>query len=236
MRDARSFLKNLFLRAVETADPMQNIARHLPPKPDGRLLVVGAGKASARMAEAVETVYGPCEGLVITRYGHARPCRGIEIAEASHPIPDMAGMEATRRILNLLAETGPDDFVLALVSGGGSALLSAPANGIDLSEKRALTDSLLACGAPIGDINGVRKQISAVKGGRLAAVAYPSKMLALMISDVPGDNPGDIASGPTVGDAGNAARAIEVLRRWNVTPPDSIARYLEKGGNPVTAR
>ena len=233
MQDARSFLKNLFFRAVGTADPMQNIARHLPPRPDGRLVVVGAGKASARMAEAVETVYGPCEGLVITRYGHARPCRGIEIAEASHPVPDMAGLEATRRILNLLAETGPDDFVLALVSGGGSALLSAPANGIDLSEKQALTDSLLACGAPIGDINGIRKQISAVKGGRLAAAAYPSKTLALMISDVPGDNPGDIASGPTVGDAGNASRAIEVLRRWNVTPPESISRYLEKGGNPL---
>lgn len=233
MKDPHTFLRHLFDRAVEVADPMQSLNNALPPKPAGRLVVVGAGKASARMAEAVEAVYGPCEGLVITRYGYARPCKGIEIVEAAHPVPDEAGMIATRRMLDLLADTGPDDLVLALISGGGSALLTAPADDITLDEKRALTDALLASGAPIGDINGIRKQISAVKGGKLAAAAYPSRMLALMISDVPGDNPGDIASGPTVGDTGNAARALETLKRWNVTPPASIAAYLERGGNPL---
>ncbi|MEM7076034.1 MAG: glycerate kinase [Pseudomonadota bacterium] len=227
------FLRGLFDRAVEVADPMQSLGDVLPDKPDGRLIVVGAGKASARMAEAVEAKYGPCEGLVITRYGYARPCTGIEIVEAAHPVPDEAGMNATRRMLELLAELGEDDTVLALISGGGSALLMAPAGGITLNEKQALTDDLLASGAPIGVLNGIRKQISNVKGGKLAAAAHPARMLALMISDVPGDNPGDIASGPTVGDAGDAALALEHLNAWNVTPPTSIARFLTQGGDPM---
>ncbi len=233
MQDPFKFLRHLFDRAVEVADPMRSLAAALPPKPDGRLVVIGAGKASARMAEAVETVYGPCDGLVITRYGYARPCQGIEIVEAAHPVPDQAGMEATRRMLDLLSDTGPDDFVLALISGGGSALLTAPAGDITLSEKQALTNALLASGAPIGEINGIRKQISAVKGGKLAAAAYPSRMLSLMISDVPGDDPGDIASGPTVGDTGDAARALAALDTWGVVPPASIAAYLEGGGMPI---
>ncbi|MEO3414637.1 glycerate kinase [Roseovarius sp. CAU 1744] len=233
MQDSTAFLRQLFHRAVEVADPMRTLADALPPRPEGRLLVIGAGKASARMAEAVEAEYGPCEGLVITRYGYARPCKGIEIVEAAHPVPDEAGMQATRRMLDLLAGTGPDDFVLALISGGGSALLTAPAGDITLAEKQALTNALLASGAPIGEINGIRKQISAVKGGKLAAAAHPSRMLALMISDVPGDNPGDIASGPTVGDTGDAARALDALRRWNVTPPASVLSYLEGGGMPL---
>ncbi len=233
MQDIFAFLRQLFDRAVEVADPIRTLGAALPPRPDGRLIVIGAGKASARMAEAVEASYGSCEGLVITRYGYGRPCKGIEIVEAAHPVPDEAGMQATRRLLDLLAGTGPDDFVLALISGGGSALLTAPAGDITLAEKQALTDALLASGAPIGEINGIRKQISAVKGGKLAAAAYPSKMLALMISDVPGDNPGDIASGPTVGDAGDAARALAALKRWNVTPPVSVRSYLEGGGMPL---
>lgn len=233
MQDIFAFLRQLFDRAVEVADPIQTLETALPPKPEGRLIVVGAGKASARMAEAVEAVYGPCEGLVITRYGYGRPCKGIEIVEAAHPVPDEAGMLATRRMLNLLETTGPDDHVLALISGGGSALLTAPAGDITLEEKQTLTNALLASGAPIGDINGIRKQISAVKGGKLAAAAYPSKMLTLMISDVPGDDPGDIASGPTVGDTGDAARALAALARWNVTPPPSIRAYLEGGGMPL---
>lgn len=231
--DPLPFLRHLFDRAVEVADPMRSLAQALPPKPKGRLVVVGAGKASARMAEAVETAYGPCEGLVITRYGYARPCKGIEIVEAAHPVPDVAGMQATRRMLDLLDGTGPEDFVLALISGGGSALLTAPAGDITLSEKQALTNALLASGAPIGEINGIRKQISAVKGGKLAAAAYPSRMMALMISDVPGDDPGDIASGPTVGTTGDAARALTALKRWNVTPPTSVATFLEAGGTPL---
>jgi hydroxypyruvate reductase len=226
-------LRALFDRAVAVADPMQSLAAALPPKPPGRVVVIGAGKASARMAEAVEAEWGPCEGLVITRYGYARPCRGIEIVEAAHPVPDAAGVTATRRMLDLLATLGEGDFVLALISGGGSALLCAPADGITLAEKQALTQALLASGAPIGEINGIRKEISAVKGGRLAAAAWPARMLTLLISDVPGDDPGDIASGPTVGHRGDAVRALAVLDRWGVVPPASIRRHLEAGGDPV---
>ncbi|MHA7888612.1 glycerate kinase type-2 family protein [Roseicyclus sp.] len=223
----------MFDRAVAVADPMQSLAAALPPKPEGRVVVIGAGKASARMAEAVEAEWGPCEGLVITRYGYGRPCRGIEIVEAAHPVPDMAGVEATRRMLDLLGTVGEGDFVLALISGGGSALLCAPAAGITLDEKQALTQALLASGAPIGTINGIRKEISAVKGGRLAAAAYPARMLALLISDVPGDDPGDIASGPTVGHDGSAGRALAALDKWGVCPPASIKAFLEAGGDPV---
>ncbi|MBF9048358.1 DUF4147 domain-containing protein [Rhodobacterales bacterium LSUCC0031] len=223
----------LFDRAVAVADPMQSLAAALPPKPPGRVLVIGAGKASARMAEAVEAAWGPCEGLVITRYGYGRRCQGIEIVEASHPVPDQAGVLATRRMLDLVTGAGADDFILALISGGGSALLCAPASGITLDEKQALTQALLASGAPIGEINGIRKEISAVKGGRLAAAAYPARMLALMISDVPGDDPGDIASGPTVGHDGSAARALAALARWGVTPPPAIKAFLDAGGDPV---
>jgi len=231
--DPPVFLRALFDRAVAVADPMRALAAHLPPKPPGRVVVVGAGKASARMAEAVEAAWGPCEGLVITRYGYGRPCRGIEIVEAAHPVPDAAGVAATRRMLDLLAGLGEGDFVLALISGGGSALLCAPAAGITLAEKQALTRDLLASGAPIGDINGIRKEISAVKGGRLAAAAWPARLMALMISDVPGDDPGDIASGPTVGHRGDAARALATLERWHVAPPASVASFLKAGGDPV---
>ena len=231
--DPQTLLRALFDKAVEVADPMQSLAAHLPDKPEGRVIVVGAGKASARMAEAVEAAWGPCEGLVITRYGYGRPCAGIEIVEAAHPVPDLAGVEATQRMLALLETAGAGDFVLALISGGGSALLCAPAPGITLDEKRSLTDALLASGAPIGEINGIRKQISAVKGGKLAAAAWPAQMLALLISDVPGDDPGDIASGPTVGDNGDAARALTALSRWGVVPAPSIQSFLEAGGAPL---
>jgi glycerate 2-kinase len=228
-----TLLRAMFDAAVTVADPMRSLARYLPPKPEGRVVVIGAGKASARMAEAVEAEWGPCEGLVITRYGYARPCEGVEIVEAAHPVPDAAGVAATARMLDLLAGCGPDDFVLALISGGGSALLIQPADRITLAEKQTLTQALLASGAPIGEINGIRKEISAVKGGRLAAAAHPARMLALLISDVPGDDPGDIASGPTVGHTGDAARALAALRHWGVTPPPSIQTYLEAGGDPV---
>lgn len=234
MQDPATFLRSLFDRAVEVADPMQSLAAVLPAKPKGRLVVVGAGKASARMAEAVEAEYGPCEGLVITRYGYARPCNGIEIVEAAHPVPDAAGEHATKRMLDLLQGCAEDDTVLALISGGGSALLTAPAADISLSEKQTLTDALLASGAPIGEINAIRKQISAVKGGKLAAAAFPASMLALMISDVPGDNPGDIASGPTVGNSGTAAAALKTLSRWGVMPPATIGRFLAAGGAPLS--
>jgi hydroxypyruvate reductase len=229
------FLRDLFMVAVARADPMLCVPAHLPPKPDGRVVVLGAGKASARMAEALEATWGPCDGFVITRYGYGRPCQGIETVEASHPVPDRAGVDATRRLLEIADGLGADDTVVMLVSGGGSALLCAPADGITLYDKQALSAAMLASGMPIGDINGIRKEVSAVKGGRLAAAIYPAKLHALLISDVPGDDPSDIASGPTVGYAGDAARAVATLARWGVTPPDAIAVFLAAGGTPMAA-
>lgn len=226
-------LRRLFEAAVAAADPMKTVPRALPPKPDGRVIVIGAGKASARMAEAVETAWGPCDGLVITRYGYGRQMQGLRLVEAAHPVPDQAGIDATAEMRDLLAGLGEGDFVLALISGGGSALLTAPAEGLSLDDKQEVTRALLASGAPIGDINGIRKELSAVKGGRLATTAYPARMLCLMISDVPGDDPGDIASGPTVGHTGSAGLALQTLAKWGVTPPASVRAFLEKGGDPV---
>lgn len=224
--EAGRLLERLFARAVEVADPMRSIAAQLPDRPAGRVVVVGAGKASARMAEAVEAVWGPCEGLVITRYGYGRPCRGIEIVEAAHPVPDAAGALATARMLDLLSELGEDDFVLALISGGASALLVAPVAGVTLDEKRAVNAALLASGAPIDRMNTVRKHLSRVKGGQLAAAAHPARMLALMISDVPGDDPAFIGSGPTVGESTTPADARDVLARWQIAVPGSVTRAL----------
>ncbi|WP_111734805.1 glycerate kinase type-2 family protein [Roseovarius amoyensis] len=220
-------LRSLFDRAVAVADPMRSLARHLPDRPSGQVVVVGAGKASARMAEAVEAAWGPCEGLVITRYGHARPCRGVEIVEAAHPVPDEAGLVATRRMLALLDGLGEGDFVLALISGGASALLVQPAGAITLNEKRAINAALLASGAPIGQINTVRKHLSRVKGGQLAAAAWPARMLALMISDVPGDNAGDIGSGPTVGETSTPTEARTILYRHAIAMPASVRAVLD---------
>ncbi len=222
--DPRAFLTALFRRAVDEADPMKVIPGHLPPRPEGRLLIVGAGKASARMAEAVEAHYGPCEGLVITRYGYARPCTGIEIVEAAHPVPDAAGEAATSRMLEMLSGLGPDDLVLALISGGGSALLCAPAEGLTLADKTAVNAALLASGAPIGEMNVVRKHLSRVKGGQLAAACHPARVISLLISDVPGDDPGQIASGPTVGDASRPDDALAILDRWRV----DVAAHLRQ--------
>ena len=224
--DPQTLLRALFDRAVAVADPMRSLAQHLPPKPDGRVVVIGAGKASARMAEAVEAVWGPCEGLVITRYGYARPCRGIEIVEAAHPVPDDAGFAATARMLELLDGLGDGDFVLALISGGASALLVAPVEGVSLAEKQAVNAALLASGAPIDRMNAVRKHLSRVKGGQLAATAFPARILALMISDVPGDDPAYIGSGPTVGDAATVSDARAVLHDWKIAVPDSVSRAL----------
>lgn len=228
--DHATFLRSLFDRAVEVADPMRSLARFLPDKPAGRVVVIGAGKASARMAEAVEAAWGPCEGLVITRYGYGRPCRGIRIVEAAHPVPDAAGAAATAEMLDLLTGLEESDFVLALISGGASALLVAPTKGVTLAEKQAVNAALLASGAPISAMNVVRKHLSRVKGGQLAAAAYPARMLALMISDVPGDDPAFIGSGPTVGDATTPADAAEVLRRWSVPVPASVLGALARSG------
>ncbi|MBG6160153.1 hydroxypyruvate reductase [Labrenzia sp. EL_159] len=219
-------LRQLFQRAVEVADPMKSLAAFLPEKPDGRVVVVGAGKASARMAEAVEDVWGPCEGLVITRYGYGRPCQGVEIVEAAHPVPDEAGLVATRRMLDLVGSLEDNDFVLALISGGASALLIAPAGEISLSEKQDVNQKLLNSGAPIGQMNTVRKHLSAVKGGQLAAAASPARMLALLLSDVPGDDPAEIGSGPTVGDASRSEDAKAILEQWGIAVPVSVQDVL----------
>ena len=232
----RDFLRALFDTAVAAADPMICVPAALPPKPSGRVVVIGAGKASARMAEAVESVWGPCEGLVITRDGYGRPTTGIEIVEASHPVPDARGFEATARMQALVAGLGPDDFVLALISGGGSALLVQPAGAITLAEKQAVNDALLASGAPIGEMNIVRKHLSRVKGGQLAAAAWPARMLALMISDIPGDDPALIASGPTVGDVSTPADARAILARWSIAVPRSVEDVLAGGDRRPCAR
>lgn len=221
-----ALLRQMFDRAVAVADPMRSLAAFLPPRPLGRVVVVGAGKASARMAEAVEAAWGPCDGLIITRYGYARPCQGIEVVEAAHPVPDAAGQAATERMLTLLNNLGDGDFVLALVSGGASALLTAPAQGVTLADKQALNAALLASGAPIDRMNAVRKHLSRVKGGQLAAAAYPARMLALLISDVPGDDPAFIGSGPTVGDTSTAAQALDVIARFGVVAPASVLAAL----------
>ena len=227
------FLRRLFDRAVEVADPMRSLKDFLPEKPDGRVIVIGAGKASARMAEAVEAVWGPCEGLVITRYGYARPCQGIEIVEAAHPVPDEAGLEATARMLSLVDTAGEGDFVLALISGGASALLVQPVAGVSLAEKQAVNQALLASGAPIDRMNTVRKHLSRVKGGQLAAAAWPAELLALIISDVPGDDPAFIGSGPTVGDPSSPDDALAVIDRWKVAVPRSVREALSHGSGVV---
>lgn len=228
-----ALLRALFDRAVAVADPMRAIPQALPARPKGRVVIVGAGKASARMAEAVESVWGPCEGIVITRYGHARPCQGVEVVEAAHPVPDAAGAKATARILDLLSGLGEGDFVLALISGGASALMVAPVAGVSLDDKRAVNTALLASGAPIDRMNTVRKHLSRVKGGQLAAAAYPAQMLALMISDVPGDDLAFIGSGPTVGDASTPQEAWMALERWSVTVPASVRAALRWGSGVV---
>ncbi len=231
--DPAALLRRLFDRAVEMADPMRSLAGFLPDKPEGRVVVIGAGKASARMAEAVEAAWGPCEGLVITRYGYARPCRGIQIVEAAHPVPDQAGVDATVRMLALLDGLRPGDFVLALISGGASALLCAPVPGVTLAQKQALNAALLASGAPIDRMNTVRKHLSRIKGGQLAAAAFPARMLCLMISDVPGDDPAFIGSGPTVADGSTPQDALAVLDQWSVVVPETVSAALKAGSGVV---
>ncbi len=231
--DTKQFLTELFRAAVTAADPMQTLASALPEKPNKRILVIGAGKASARMAEAVEAHWGPCEGLVITRYGYARPCEGIEIVEAAHPVPDLAGLKATNRILELVKSADENTYILALISGGASALLTSPAGTITLSEKQKLNGDLLASGAPITQMNIVRKHLSNVKGGQLAAASYPAELLSLMISDIPGDDPAFIGSGPTVGDNSTVHDARAILERYEIEIPSSVEAALSKPSGVV---
>jgi hydroxypyruvate reductase len=241
---ARKLLRALFEAAIAAADPRVTLPPLLPPPPKGRTIVIGAGKSSALMAQVVEQHFAaPLSGLVVTRYGHAAPTRFIEVVEASHPVPDAAGEAAARRILDLVRGLTPDDLVLALISGGGSALLSLPAPGLTLADKQAVNRALLASGATIGEMNAVRKHLSAIKGGRLAAAAHPARVLTLAISDVPSDSLSVIASGPTVPDETTFADARAIIARRGVQVPEAVARHLAaaesetpKPGDPRLAR
>ena len=245
--DARACLRRMFDAAVAAASPDLTVPANLPSRPRGRTVVVGAGKAAAAMARAVETHWPadrPLTGLVVTRYGHGvGPLNRIEVVEASHPVPDAAGQEAARRMIEAVRGLGPDDLVLCLISGGGSALLSLPAPGLSLADKQAVNRALLKSGAAIRDINCVRKHLSAIKAGRLAVAAAPAEVVSLIISDVPGDDPSVIASGPTAPDASTLAQARGALRRYAVAVPPAVLALLDdpeaetpKPGDPVFAR
>ncbi len=226
----REFLRSLFDAAVASAQPALCIPPHLPPAPRGRTIVIGAGKASAAMARAVEDHWaGPLCGLVVTRYGYEVPCSRIEIAAAAHPVPDAAGLTAANRILELVRGLQPEDLVLCLISGGGSALLPVPLPGLTLAHKQAVNRALLQSGATIGEMNCVRRHLSAIKGGRLAAACHPARVVTLLISDVPGDFPADIASGPTVGDPTTCDDALAILARYRIEVPPEVREVLQSG-------
>jgi len=231
--EPRDLLQQMFKAAIGSAQPALCIPRHLPPAPKGRLIVIGAGKASAAMARSVEEswVGEIAGGLVVTRYGYAVPCRRIEIVESGHPVPDAAGLAAAQRMLELVKGLHADDLVLCLISGGGSALLPLPLPGITLEDKQTISRTLLKCGASISEINCIRRHLSAIKGGRLAAACYPAQVLTLLISDVPGDNPTDIASGPTAADSTTCADALAIIRRYGVDLPQHILDILESGSS-----
>ena len=227
----RELLLGSFRAALAAADPLQIVGHHLPPPPRGRTVVVGAGKAAASMAAAVEARWpngAPLEGLVITRYGHGVPTKRIRVIEAGHPVPDEAGQAAAREILAAARALGPDDLLLALVSGGGSALLALPVERVSMADLKAVTRALLASGAPIQDMNTVRKHLSAIQGGQLAA-ATKARVLALVISDVTGDDPTHIGSGPCAPDPTTYSDALEILDRFGVDPPASIRSHLDDG-------
>ena len=230
MRDPEVLLRRMFDAAIAAAQPALCLPAHLPQPPKGRLVVIGAGKASAAMARAVEDNWpGPLEGLVVTRYGYGVPCKRIEIVEAAHPVPDAAGIEAAQRILKMVQGLSEDDLVLALISGGGSSLLAAPGPGLTLQDKQAVNKALLKSGANISEMNCVRRHLSALKGGRLAAACHPAKVVTLLISDVPGDDPIDIASGPTVPDPTTCEDALGIIRRYGIDVPPNVLGLLTSG-------
>ena len=250
MTDPQTVLRHLYDLAVQRALPLHNTAAHLPSPPKGRTLVLGAGKAGGAMAQAVEALWpldAPLSGLVVTRYGHTPPRPAglperIEVVEAAHPVPDAAGLHAAERILALTQGLTADDLVLCLISGGGSALLTLPAEGMDLQLKQDINRQLLACGANIAEMNCLRKHLSRIKGGRLAAACAPARVVTLTISDVPGDDPSIIASGPTVADATTCADALAILRRYAIAVPREVEQALRLGtwetpkpGSPVFA-
>ena len=230
--DPKKFLTSLFDAAVAAADPELVIRANLPAKPKGRTIVIGAGKGSAQMAAAFERAWAekndaPLEGVVVTRYGYGAPCERIEIIEAAHPVPDEAGLQASKRLFDAVSNLTEDDLVVALVSGGGSALLPSPPEGLTLEDEIAVNKVLLASGAPISAMNAVRKHLSTIKGGRLAAAAHPAKVFSLVVSDIPGDNPAFVASGPTVPDETNRDEALKIIERYRLDLPEAVLAHIK---------
>ena len=242
--DPRAFLESLFHAAVAAADPEKVLAANLPEKPKGRTVVIGAGKGAAQMARAFERLWdGPLEGVVVTRYGYGAPCERIEVLEAAHPVPDENGLAASARLSAAVSGLTQDDLVVALVCGGGSALLPSPAGDLTLADEIAVNRALLASGAPISAMNAVRKQVSRIKGGRLAALAHPARVVSLVVSDIPGDNPALVASGPTISDATTRADALRLIERYRLDLPENVMRHIRDGkdepplpGDPRFAR
>ncbi|KQZ41224.1 MULTISPECIES: glycerate kinase [unclassified Ensifer] len=225
--DPRRFLEALFTSAVAAADPEKVIAANLPARPKGRTVVVGAGKGAAQMAAAFERHWdGPLSGVIVTRYGYAAPCETIEVLEASHPLPDENGLLASKRLLAEVGGLTADDLVVALVCGGGSALLPSPPPGLTLEDEIAVNRALLASGAPISAMNAVRKHVSMIKGGRLAAAAYPAKVVSLIVSDIPGDDPALVASGPTLADASTREDALTLIERYSLNLPAKVMAWI----------
>jgi glycerate 2-kinase len=230
MTTPRDLLRQMFDAAINAVQPAHCVPAHLPAPPSGRLIVIGAGKASAAMARAVEDHWqGELTGLVVTRNGYAVACKRIEIVEAAHPVPDATGLAAARRIWQMVQGLSAEDLVLCLISGGGSSLLPLPLEGLTLEDKQAVNRALLKSGASISEMNCVRRHLSAIKGGRLAAACHPARVVSLLISDVPGDNPIDIASGPTVPDPTTCADALAIIRRYEIDVPSSVLEVLESG-------
>ncbi len=228
IRDPKSFLVSIFQAAVAAADPRLTIKKHLPQRPKGRLIVVGAGKGSAQMAAAFEKAWdGPISGLVVTRYGYGAACERIEVIEAAHPVPDQAGLVASHRLVNTVSGLSEDDLVVALISGGGSALLPSPPAGLTLADEIAVNEALLASGAPIAAMNTLRKHVSMIKGGRLAAAAWPARVVSLVVSDIPGDNPALVASGPTVPEGATRADALRIVETYRMKLPDAVMAHLK---------
>jgi len=223
----RRFLTGLFNAAVASADPVRALQPHLPPRPAGQTIVVGAGKGAAQLAVAFEQLWKwPLSGVVVTRYGHGAVCKHVRVLEASHPVPDRSGLEASAALLDAVSGLGPDDLVVALICGGGPALLPAPPGELTLSDEIALNQALLASGAPIGVMNAIRKHVSRIKGGRLAKAAMPARVVSLVVSDVPGDNPAQVASGPTIPDPIRQDEALAMIRDHRIALPDNIMEHI----------
>lgn len=225
--DPKAFLEALFHTAVAAADPAKVLAANLPAKPKGRTVVIGAGKGAAQMAQVFERLWdGPLSGAIVTRYGYAAPCERIDVLEASHPLPDENGLAASRRLLQEVSGLTEDDLVVALVCGGGSALLPLPAGDLTLDDEIAVNRALLASGAPISAMNAIRKHVSGIKGGRLAAAAWPAKVVSLVVSDIPGDDPALVASGPTVPDGSTREDALRLIDRYRLDLPEKVMAFI----------